>query len=151
LMLSLVVMIVLFQASCTDDNTLKAAGKITSIIHIAGAVGIAAAVILWLFKDKIRDFIRGKKNIKFLMAAVSVGLLFEGKIFAQDINFAPAVDTLFHILALFANITAGACGFYGLTRVAWLLVNEERSSGTALIMSIIGFVVATIAVGLLNR
>ncbi len=49
----------------------------------------------------------------------------------------------------FARITAGTCGFYGLTRVGWLLVNEDHNCGTAFIMSIIGFFCCTIAVGLL--
>jgi hypothetical protein len=83
------------------------------------------------------------------VAALTLVLFTEGKILAADISFQPAVDTFYTIMLQFASITAGACGFFGLTRVAWLLVNEERTAGTALIMSIIGFVVATIAVGIL--
>jgi hypothetical protein len=141
----------IFQVSCAGKNTLQVTGKITSVFHIIGALGMAVAIFLWFFKDKIRDFIKGKKNIKFLVSGFSLLLLCEGEIFAQGIDFLPAVDTFLTILLQFSSITAGACGFYGLTRVAWLLVNEERSSGTALVMSIIGFVVATIAVGLLTR
>lgn len=143
--------VLVFQVSCTGKSTLQVTGKIGSIFHILGGVGMVAAIILWFGKDKIKDFIKGKKNIRFMIVALSLLLICEGRIFGADIDFSPAVSTFFEILVLFSTITAGACGFYGLTRVAWMLVNEERSAGTALIMSIIGFVVATIAVGLLTR
>ena len=139
----------LLQAGCTDK--LQTAGKISSVFHVAGAIGLGLAVFIYLFKDKVRDFLRGKTNIKFFLTALALFLISRSVVLAQEINFQPAVDTFYSILLLFAGITAGACGFYGLTRVAWLLVNEDRSSGTALVMSIIGFVVATIAVGLLTR
>jgi hypothetical protein len=146
--LSLVVLSLVFQVSC-EDSTLKTTGAISSTFHILGGAAIAIAGLIWLFKNKIRDFIEGRKNIKLLVAALTLVLFTEGKILAADISFQPAVDTFYTIMLQFASITAGACGFFGLTRVAWLLVNEERTAGTALIMSIIGFVVATIAVGIL--
>jgi len=139
------------QVSCSGKSTLQVTGKIGSIFHILGGIGMVAAIVLWFGKDKIKDFIKGKKNIRFMIVGLALLLLCEGRICAQEIDFTPAVSTFFEILVLFSTITAGACGFYGLTRVAWMLVNEERSAGTALIMSIIGFVVATIAVGLLTR
>jgi hypothetical protein len=145
---AVVVMSLVLQVSC-EDSTLETTGTISSIVHILGGVAIAIAGIIWAFKNKIRDFIEGRKNIKLLVAALTLVLFTEGKILAADISFQPAVNTFYTIMLQFASITAGACGFFGLTRVAWLLVNEERTAGTALIMSIIGFVVATIAVGIL--
>ena len=148
LIMTLAVASMVLQVGC-EEGTLETTGTISTVVHILGAVAFAAAGVLWLFRHQVWDFIRGKKNIKLLIVGLALLLLSEGRIFAQGISFQPAVTTFQTILQQFAGITAGACGFFGLTRVAWLLVNEERSSGTALIMSIVGFVVATIAVGLL--
>jgi len=146
---AVVVMSLILQVAC-EGSTLEKTGIFSSAFHILGTVCFASGVLLWLFKNRIKDFIRGRNGKKLLLIGLALILIFEGRVFAQDIDFQPAVSTFYTIMVQFASITAGACGFFGLTRVAWMLVNEERTAGTALILSVIGFVVATIAVGLLT-
>ena len=147
--MALIVISMILQVAC-EEGTIKKTGTFSIIFHIVGTVCFAAGVLLWLFKNRIKDFIMGRNGKKLLLIGLALILISEGRVFAQDIDFQPAVSTFYTIMVQFASITAGACGFFGLTRVAWMLVNEERTAGTALILSVIGFVVATIAVGLLT-
>ena len=146
---AVVVMSLLLQVAC-EESTLEKTGPFSIIFHILGTVAFAVGACLWVFKNRVIDFIKGRKGKQLLVVGLALLMLSEGRIFAQDISFQPAVSTFYTIMMQFASITAGACGFFGLTRVAWMLVNEERTAGTALILSVIGFVVATIAVGLLT-
>ncbi len=145
LKLAAIAMTLLLMTACWEklDKTLK-------IYQLIGTVAFVLAVLIYPFRHKISDFIKGnKKNIKFLLVTACMLFLLESRIFAQDISFEPAISTFLKICKSFARITAGTCGFYGLTRVGWLLVNEDHNCGTAFIMSIIGFFCCTIAVGLL--
>ena len=145
---AVVVMSLILQVAC-EESTLEKTGPFATSFYILGTVCFAAGVLLWVYRNKVIDYIKGRKGKKLLVVGLALILISQGRIFAEDISFQPAVNTFYTIMVQFASITAGACGFFGLTRVAWMLVNEERTAGTALILSVIGFVVATIAVGLL--
>ncbi len=139
-------------------NTACSFKQVSTAIQVSGTVCFILAMILYPLRRKIAHLLKsfGKSKHSKLLLILAVSLLFfiPGKMLhaqgAASITFAPAVDTFKEILCNFSSITAGACGFYGLTRVGWLLVNEERSAGTSLFLAVIGFVVATIAVGLLQ-
>lgn len=120
------------------------------IYQTLGTIAFILCMLLYPFRHKISDFLKGKKqHIKFILIFTFVLILGKEQIYAQDISFEPAISTFLKIVKSFARITAGTSGFYGLTRVGWLLVNEERNAGTAFMMSIIGFFSCTIATGLL--
>lgn len=125
-----------------------------NLFWLLGSISFVIGMILYPLRKKISPYVKrllGSKDSRKFFLFFSIALLvLREEIFSQQITFAPAVETFKQILWEFSKITAGACGFYGLTRVAWLLVNEDRSAGTAFILAIIGFIAATIAVGLLG-
>jgi hypothetical protein len=137
----------LSTAACTFRSAVD-------MFWLFGSVSFIIAMILYPLRKKISPFIKRlmgtKDNRKFFFLFSIAFIMLTEEVFSQQITFAPAVETFKQILWDFSRITAGACGFYGLTRVAWLLVNEDRSAGTAFILAIIGFIAATIAIGLLD-
>ncbi|MCK4765719.1 MAG: hypothetical protein KAW12_26205 [Candidatus Aminicenantes bacterium] len=148
LKLSAVVASMMFFGACTISQAVDT-------FFIAGCIGFALAIIGWIFKKKITELIKKsiKGKTKFFLIIFLAFLILEEKGFAQtvdQIDFSPAVGTFKKILCDFSKITAGACGFYGLTRVGWLCVNEERSTGTSFVYAVVGFILAIIAVGLLQ-
>ena len=149
LKLSAVVASVLFCGACTVDQAINVFWTVGMICGAIGFVIFPFRKKIASHAKKIKDALIGKKA-SFLLIALPAFLLFENQALAQDISFQPAVDTFSKVLKQFSKITSGACGFYGLTRVGWLLVNEDRSAGTAFVLSIIGVVVCIIAVGLLK-
>jgi len=136
----------LFTTACWEklDKTLK-------VYQFLGTAAFVLAILIYPFRHKISALLKGRRGgFKMLLLFGLMLFLLETRAFGQDISFEPAIETFIKICRSFAQITAGTCGFYGLTRVGWLLVNEDRSCGTAFVMSIIGFFCCTIAVGLLG-
>ena len=143
-LLSLLIMLLVFTGCVKEfDEGLR-------VYHFFGTAAFVLGMLLFPFRHKITEFLKGEKRaIKIVLIFALMLFLGNEQIFAQDISFEPAISTFLKIVKSFARITAGTSGFYGLTRVGWLLVNEDRSAGTAFMLSIIGFFSCTLAVGLL--